>query len=140
MHDHAKRTGCCSHWAGPGIFMLCRWEVKMALTLALTLTLTLTPTLTPAPTLTPTLTLGGHGAHPRAYGRVPGSRRGGTAELVVAAAAGRRRSPRRRGRKTAEDWMHLLRCADTRRWALLSLPDHSSPVNGATIQPSIYLL
>ena len=43
-------------------------------------------------------------------------------------------------RKTAEDWMHLLRCADTRRWALLSLPDHSSPVNGATIQPSIYLL
>ena len=31
MHDHAKRTGCCPHWARPGIFMLCRWEV-MALT------------------------------------------------------------------------------------------------------------
>ena len=33
MHDHAKRTGCCPHWARPGIFMLCRWEVR-ALTLS----------------------------------------------------------------------------------------------------------
>jgi len=36
-------------------------------------------------------------------------------------------------RKTAEDWLHLLRCAHTNRWALLSLPDHSSPVNGAAM-------
>ena len=31
------------------------------------------------------------------------------------------------------DWLHLLRCTDTNRWALLSLPDHSSPVNGAAM-------
>ena len=35
--------------------------------------------------------------------------------------------------KTTEDWLHLLRCTDTNRWALLSLPDHSSPVNGAAV-------
>ena len=29
--------------------------------------------------------------------------------------------------------LHLLRCADSSRWALLSLPDHSSPVNGALL-------
>ena len=36
-------------------------------------------------------------------------------------------------RMAGEDWLHLLRCADAGRWALLSLPDHSSPVNGAAI-------
>ena len=41
-------------------------------------------------------------------------------------------------RKTAEDWMHLLRCADTRRWALLSLPDHTQPCQRCH-HPAIYL-
>ena len=48
MHDHAKRTGCCPHWARPGIFMLCRWEVR-----ALTLTLTTDPDPGPNPNPNP---------------------------------------------------------------------------------------
>ena len=114
LQQHARRHPSqewAKSWASNGVQMLCRWEMLALTQSRLVVYLDLDVEVMPSYSL-------------RLFPAAPQSE-----------------SIEETWRRTEDDWLQLLRCANASNHSLLSYPDHSSPVNGALLiaRPSLQM-
>ena len=105
LHEYAEKARCCHEWRGKAVYMMLRWVI-FAMEREARVAVYLDLDVEIMPRLSALLA------------EMPGATRDSD-DLVTA---------------TGRDWAALVSCFDrSRQFALLSYPDHSSPVHGAVL-------